>query len=133
LSSIVMQRLVMLYLHVSCNTVPNRAISWNLSSYAEVNAFGFAAVSSFLLLLLLLWHVEVLRTSFGVRTMVLDNPSDMSSKLLRLWAGISLSVNANNIFSTRRTSKSAALDVVATIRIDLFLSPLWRLELAFSV
>jgi hypothetical protein len=65
--------------------------------------------------------------------MVLDNPSNMSSEFLRLWARISLSVNANNIFSTRRTSKGAALDVVATIRIDLFLSPFWRVELAFSV
>jgi hypothetical protein len=41
-----MQRLVMLYLHVSCNAAPNRAISWNLPSYTEVNAFGFAATTA---------------------------------------------------------------------------------------
>jgi hypothetical protein len=91
-------------------------------------------VASFLLLLLLLlWHVKVLWTSFWVRTMVLDNPSDMRSELLRLWARISLSVDANNVFSARRTSKGAALDEVATIHINLFLSPFWRVEPAFSV
>jgi hypothetical protein len=88
---------------------------------------------SLLLLLLLLRHVEVLLASFGVRTMVLDNPSDMRSELLRLWARISLSVDANNILSARRTSKGAALDEVATIHINLFLSPFWKVEPSFSV